>query len=598
MVMIYQVLGFIGLLSLPILVGTLYLQSKIILIFYASDQKRRTLVDKRSSIVNELVVGMKHIKFNASEKILMDKVEKIRKEEVGYIETIVRCLGTNQAILLLQVPLSCLVCLFVYWLTKKTVDLTTVYTFTLYVTSVKTPLYFIEWSLQYGSSMIVSLKRIMIVYNLIEDYEVPEIRRDVDEGCLEMLEASLSWEDPRYEQIATLLTNLEGEKKFLEENQEDGRQNLIESGDVKSIRGVNISLRNLNFYLGSGNLCYVIGKVGSGKSSLISAFLDVMNKIEGEVLSIGSIAYIPQEAFLINDTLKNNILFGKDNDEEKYYRTLDVCQLGPDLEMLPAGDLTEIGERGINLSGGQKQRVAIARAVYSDSDIYLIDDCLGALDAEVGKAVLQKVILGVLKDKTRLVVTHFYYHFKDTDRVILMKKGEIEIDSSFRKVKGTKEFSDYAKELEENKQTLEKEKKIQEKIISSQRSLSSGSRTESQTSQVNRLKLLLEQKEKNVLQGRLLKKEGRKMGEISLRPYWFYFKNGTLSKFSTFIFLLTVSGLLLISVNLFIGLLADGAKIPLTSKELKNKITRFVLLFFAVILLVFFLFSSATKPSR
>ena len=121
MVMIYKVLGSIGLLSLPILLGSLYLQTKILLLFYSTDQKRRTLIDKRSSIVNEIVVGIKHIKFSASEKILKDKVEKIRKEEVGYIGTLVKCLGANQLILLLQVPLSCLLCLFVYWLINKRV---------------------------------------------------------------------------------------------------------------------------------------------------------------------------------------------------------------------------------------------------------------------------------------------------------------------------------------------------------------------------------------------------------------------------------------------------------------------------------------------
>lgn len=106
-----------------------------------------------------------------------------------------------------------------------------------------------------------------------------------------------------------------------------------------------------------------------------------MKLVSGEIFRKGSLALISQEPFLINDTLQQNILFGKKLDRDRYDNILKICQLEHDLELLPGGDQTEIGERGINLSGGQKQRIAIARAVYSDADIYLIDDCLSALDA-------------------------------------------------------------------------------------------------------------------------------------------------------------------------------------------------------------------------
>ena len=589
MVMIYQVLGLIGLLSIPILIATLYLQTRIILVFYATDQKRRTLVDKRSSIVNEIVIGMKHIKFNAAEKILMEKVKNIRKEEIGNIGTIVRSLGTNQAIILLQVPLCCLVCLFVYWLMNRRVGLTTVYTFTLYVTSVKTPLYFIEWFLQYVSSMVVSLKRITIVYSLIEDYEVPETIGDVENGSLEMVEASFSWDDPRYDQITKRLSNLDTGGSGGEGVEEGQLRPLSTKNELENSKGLKTSLRKMNFFVGNGELCYVIGKVGSGKSSLISAFLDVMNKVEGEVRSKGSIAYIPQEAFLINDTLKNNILFGKEYNEERYVRTLDVCQLGPDLEMLPAGDLTEIGERGINLSGGQKQRVAIARAVYSDSDIYMIDDCLSALDAEVGKAVLEKVILGVLKSKTRVVVTHFYHHFQETDRVVLMKNGRIEIDSAFKNSKQTQEFAEYAKDIEKN------EKKGREsgtKNSERNRNQQLNSRRLSLTTDRKQLKKMLAEKEKEIQKGKLLQKEQRKLGNVSLKPYWFYFKNGTRHKLITMVVLFTLTSIIFILVNWFIGLLADGsASIPLVPRKWRNKKTlRFTLL--SLIITIFMIVAS------
>ena len=447
-VMICQVLGLIGLLSLPILAGSLYLQGRIILEYYAIDQKRRTLVDQRSSIVNEIVVGIQHIKFNASEKILMKKVEKIRKEERGLIRAIIRCLGINQVILLIQVPMTCLICLAVYCLWHRKIELTTVYTFSLYVTSIKSPLCFMEQTLGYISSMMVSLKRVCLIYNQIEDYKVPEERKELLNGHLEIKEASLSWDDPRYEQVSKGIAALE--QKEGEKNQKSQDLASEISTNKERNKRVQMSLKGVNLFLQPGELCYIVGGVGSGKSSLLSVFLDVMNKVTGEISRKGSIAYIPQEPFMINDTLKNNILFGKEYNEKRYYKTIDICQLAADLEVLPAGDKTEIGERGVNLSGGQKQRVAIARAVYSDSDIYLIDDCLSALDAEVGKAVLEKVILGELRKKTRLMVTHFYNHFKDSDRVVLMKDGAIEIDGSFDQTRATKEFSEYAKELDDS----------------------------------------------------------------------------------------------------------------------------------------------------
>lgn len=127
----------------------------------------------------------------------------------------------------------------------------------------------------------------------------------------------------------------------------------------------------------------------------------------------------------MNATLKENILFGSEYDKEKYEETILLCQLKDDLEQLAGGDQTEIGERGINLSGGQKQRVAIARALYSDADIYMIDDCLSALDNFVSNKVFQNVLLEKLKDKTRIFVTHALQFINNLDCIYVMKEGEI-----------------------------------------------------------------------------------------------------------------------------------------------------------------------------
>ena len=120
----------------------------------------------------------------------------------------------------------------------------------------------------------------------------------------------------------------------------------------------------------------VVGHVGSGKSSLISAMLGEMNVVSGSINTNGKIAYVPQQAWMQNETLKNNITFGKKYNDNLYKKVIESCALIPDLQILQGGDQTEIGEKGINLSGGQKQRISMARAVYSNSDLYLLDDPL------------------------------------------------------------------------------------------------------------------------------------------------------------------------------------------------------------------------------
>ena len=119
-----------------------------------------------------------------------------------------------------------------------------------------------------------------------------------------------------------------------------------------------------------------MGQVGAGKTSLLSAVLGDMEKLKGTVNTNGRVAYVPQQAWIQNETVRQNILFAKEYNDIYYKRVLETCALEQDLKILTAGDLTEIGEKGINLSGGQKQRVSLARAVYANADIYLLDDPL------------------------------------------------------------------------------------------------------------------------------------------------------------------------------------------------------------------------------
>ncbi|XP_045495076.1 multidrug resistance-associated protein 1 isoform X1 [Colias croceus] len=186
-------------------------------------------------------------------------------------------------------------------------------------------------------------------------------------------------------------------------------------------------LKNINLQVPRGHLVAVVGAVGSGKSSLLAALLGEMNKISGRVNTNGTSAYVSQQAWIQNATLQDNILFGKPLDKSKYNNVINMCALKPDFDVLPGGDQTEIGEKGINLSGGQKQRVSLARAVYYDADNYFLDDPLSAVDSHVGKHIFDKVIgpSGLLKDKTRVWVTHNVSYLAQTDLVLVLRDGEI-----------------------------------------------------------------------------------------------------------------------------------------------------------------------------
>uniref|UniRef100_W5LA76 ATP binding cassette subfamily C member 3 n=1 Tax=Astyanax mexicanus TaxID=7994 RepID=W5LA76_ASTMX len=194
------------------------------------------------------------------------------------------------------------------------------------------------------------------------------------------------------------------------------------------------ALQHINVMVPQGSLLAVVGHVGCGKSSLVAALLGEMEKLEGHISIRGSVAYVPQQAWIQNATLRDNILFGRPYVEQKYRCVLEACALTPDLEVLPGGDLTEIGEKGINLSGGQRQRVSLARALYSEADVYLMDDPLSAVDAHVAKHIFDHVIgpEGALRGKTRILVTHGISFLPQVDNILVLVEGMVSEMGSYQ----------------------------------------------------------------------------------------------------------------------------------------------------------------------
>ena len=189
-------------------------------------------------------------------------------------------------------------------------------------------------------------------------------------------------------------------------------------------------LKNVNLSVKKGELVCVVGRVGSGKSSLVQAIIGEMEQKSGTVAVGGNIGYAAQQPWIINASLQDNITFGKKFDLLRWEEAIDACCLKQDLEILPGGSETEIGEKGINLSGGQKQRVSLARALYQDADVYILDDPLSAVDVHVGKHIFENFINGAIKDKARLLVTNQLSYLPFADKIVMIDKGEIIVQGS------------------------------------------------------------------------------------------------------------------------------------------------------------------------
>ncbi|XP_055360301.1 ATP-binding cassette sub-family C member 3 isoform X4 [Betta splendens] len=354
--------------------------------------------DSRIKLMNEILNGIKVLKLYAWENSFKDKVLAIRQKELNVLRK-TAYLGALSTMAWTSAP-------FLVALT----------TFAVYVTV--------------DESHVLDAEKAFVSLSLFNILRFP----------LNMLPQVIS-------SIVQASVSLKRIQKFLSHDELDpdsvDRKGIAKEYSVTVLNG-KFSwakedapvLHNINVMVPQGSLLAVVGHVGCGKSSLISALLGEMEKLEGEVSIQGSVAYVPQQAWIQNATLRDNILFGKPYNEKKYRCVLEACALTPDLEVLPGGDMTEIGEKGINLSGGQRQRVSLARALYSDADVYLLDDPLSAVDAHVSKHIFDSLIgpEGVLKGKTRILVTHGISFLPQVDNIMVMVEGRVSEMGSYQEL--------------------------------------------------------------------------------------------------------------------------------------------------------------------
>ncbi|XP_030828521.1 ATP-binding cassette sub-family C member 8 [Strongylocentrotus purpuratus] len=284
-------------------------------------------------------------------------------------------------------------------------------------------------------------------------------------------------------------------------------------------------ISDINVDIPAGQLTVIVGTVGSGKSSLLQAMMGEMTTLRGGafVQNGSSIAYGPQKAWLMNASLKDNIMFGASSDHGKYQKVIEACALGPDIAMLPGGDHTEIGEKGINLSGGQKQRVSVARTMYSDRDIVILDDPLSALDMHVGAHLFENGILKILKKQKRtiILVTHQLQYLPEAEKIIVMQNGRIALQGDPEDVakadpslcadwqRALQVFSESEAEMSgaESEALLEERRALKKQISQ----LDTKSRASSEASESEK--------------GRLIVTEDQEKGSVSYKVYLSYFKS-------------------------------------------------------------------------
>ncbi|KAM7072953.1 ATP-binding cassette sub-family C member 2 isoform 2-T2 [Molossus nigricans] len=350
--------------------------------------------DKRLKIMNEILNGIKILKYFAWEPSFKNQVYDIRKKELKNLLTFGQMQSLIMFLLYLTPVLVSVVTFSVYVLvdSNNILDAKKAFTSITLFNILRFPLSMLPMLISSMLQASVSTERLE-KYLGGDDLDTSAIRHDCNfDKVIQFSEASFTWDQ-----------------------------------DLET------TIRDVNLDIMPGQLVAVVGSVGSGKSSLLSAMLGEMENVHGHITIKGSIAYVPQQSWIQNGTIKDNILFGSEFDEMRYQQVLEACALLQDLEVMPGGDLAEIGEKGINLSGGQKQRISLARATYQDSDIYILDDPLSAVDAHVGKHIFDKVLgpNGLLKGKTRLLVTHSIHFLPQVDEIVVLENGTISEKGSY-----------------------------------------------------------------------------------------------------------------------------------------------------------------------
>uniref|UniRef100_A0A8C7WBJ6 Multidrug resistance-associated protein 4 n=1 Tax=Oncorhynchus mykiss TaxID=8022 RepID=A0A8C7WBJ6_ONCMY len=403
--------------GVAVLVFLLPLQTMFGKLFGSLRSKTAALTDNRIRTMNEVVSGIRIIKMYAWEKPFSALVNDVRREEISKIMSSSYLRGLNMVSFFAASKIIVFITFAVYVLLGNTISASRVFVAVSLYGAIKiTVTLFFPQAIEKVFETIISIRRIKN-FLLLEEIERPNMRFTPEEkkdASVEIKDLICYWD------------------KCLDTP----------------------SLQNLSLTVKSEQLVAVIGPVGSGKSSLLSAILGELPHDKGVLRVKGQLTYASQQPWVFPGTIRSNILFGKELHPQKYEKVLRACALKRDMELLPDGDLTVIGDRGATLSGGQKARVNLARAVYQDADIYLLDDPLSAVDAEVGRHLFEQCICGILKNKPRILVTHQLQYLQAANQILVLKEGHVVARGTYSELQHSGvDFTSLLKRDEEEPQT-------------------------------------------------------------------------------------------------------------------------------------------------
>ncbi|KAJ3982865.1 multidrug resistance-associated ABC transporter [Lentinula detonsa] len=483
-------LGYSALVGLGVLLLGFPLQILCLRIMFTNRRKGVKVTDSRVRLTTEVLQGIRLIKSYAWEGFYVSQIYNFRKQEVARIRTASIARAALIALVTFIPVLASVLSFITYALSGHDLNVAIIFSSLQFFNIIRAPLLFFPIVLSALSDFLVAMGRIgkfLKAEELAEPYTIDLERKNAVE-----VDGDFSWEtagkiaEPKFEKggksgpAIKNQASADGDKskengkaqKGLKSNgdqglpltaQDVGKATESEMAATPKEEEEPFALRNLKFDVPKGSFVAIVGTVGSGKSSILNALIGEMRRTRGDVVFGGSVSYVPQTPWIRNATLKENVLFGMEENEKKFKEVMRACNLEHDLELLPHGEYTEIGEKGINLSGGQKARVSLARAAYSDSDIVLLDDPLSAVDSYVGKSILTDCFLnGPLADKTRILVTHALHVLDKTDYIFVVDQGEIKERGTFQTLMSsnglfTRIMDEYGSLDHEEESTCEKE---------------------------------------------------------------------------------------------------------------------------------------------
>ena len=373
---------------------------------------KRQAIDKvteaRVSLTEEALIGIRFLKYHGWAGRFVERILNLRGHETHQLQRYTAVRTAVGSISQSLPALTATLAFITYALTDSALSPAIVFSSSALFVSLRTPLIYLPTALQGCSDSAAALRRIQ-KYLLTEEIEDYPLHSEL-EPAAEICRATFAWDLSEHEDPM--------------EKQEDTDVITLPSGEIARSK---FQLKQIDLTLRRGELLAVIGSVGSGKSSLISALAGDMTKVDGDVAWGASYATCPQQPWIYDATVRENITFGSTFPfSVSWYNTvLQACSLTRDLNLLQHGDKTVLGERGIVLSGGQKQRISLARAMYSEKDVVLLDDPLSAVDANVGRAILDYAICGQIAQRTRVLCTHDMQILHRCDRILWMEQGRV-----------------------------------------------------------------------------------------------------------------------------------------------------------------------------